>query len=77
MGKTEVRSWCSNQNASSDARRSQISEIKHGLAWLPREAENERIAVTRNGKPAGLLISLGSDEAWLDAAREWAAANRY
>jgi antitoxin (DNA-binding transcriptional repressor) of toxin-antitoxin stability system len=31
-----------------------------------REAEGEEIVVTRNGKPAGVLIGFGSDDDWFD-----------
>jgi PHD/YefM family antitoxin component YafN of YafNO toxin-antitoxin module len=31
-----------------------------------REAEGEDIVITRNGKPAGLLIGFGSEDDWLD-----------
>ena len=30
------------------------------------EAEGEEIVITRNGKPAGVLIGFGSDEDWFD-----------
>jgi prevent-host-death family protein len=31
-----------------------------------REAEGEEIVITRNGKPAGVLIGFASEEDWLD-----------
>jgi antitoxin (DNA-binding transcriptional repressor) of toxin-antitoxin stability system len=31
-----------------------------------REAEGEEIVITRNGKPAGLLIGFGAEGDWLD-----------
>lgn len=40
-------------------RRVALSEIKDDLSRFLREAEGEEIAITRNGKPAGLLTGLG------------------
>jgi PHD/YefM family antitoxin component YafN of YafNO toxin-antitoxin module len=31
-----------------------------------READGEEIVVTRNGKPAGVMIGFGSEGDWLD-----------
>ena len=31
-----------------------------------REAEDEEIVITRNGKPAGVLIGFASEDDWLD-----------
>ena len=47
-------------------RRVPLSEIKDDLSRFLREAEGEEIVITRNGKPAGLLIVFGSEDAWLD-----------
>lgn len=47
-------------------RRVPLSEIRGDLSRFLREAEGEVIVITRNGKPAGLLIGFGSEEDWLD-----------
>ncbi|MGC1561864.1 MAG: prevent-host-death protein [Bradyrhizobium sp.] len=31
-----------------------------------RETEGQEIVITRNGKPAGVLIGFGSEEDWFD-----------
>jgi prevent-host-death family protein len=43
-----------------------LSEIKDDLPRFLREAEREGIVITRNGKPAGLLIGFASEDDWLD-----------
>jgi len=43
-----------------------LSEIKDDLSRFLREAENEEIIITRDGKPAGVLIGFGSEDDWLD-----------
>jgi prevent-host-death family protein len=43
-----------------------LPEIKDDLSRFLREAEVEDIVITRNGKPAGLLIGFASKEDWLD-----------
>jgi prevent-host-death family protein len=43
-----------------------LSEIKDNLSRFLREAQGEGIVITRNGKPAGLLIGFGSEDDWLD-----------
>ena len=50
----------------SGVRRVPLSEIKDDLSRFLREAEGEEIVITRNGKPAGVLIGFGSDDDWLD-----------
>ena len=47
-------------------RRVALSEIKDDLSRFLREAENEEIVITRNGKPAGVLIGFASEDDWLD-----------
>jgi prevent-host-death family protein len=47
-------------------RRVPLSEIKNDLSRFLREAAGEEIVITRNGKPAGLLIGFASAEDWLD-----------
>jgi len=43
-----------------------LSEIKDDLSRYLREAETQEIAITRHGKPAGLLIGFESEEDWLE-----------
>lgn len=43
-----------------------LPEIEDDLARFLREAEGGEIIITRDGKPAGLLIGFGSEEDWLD-----------
>jgi prevent-host-death family protein len=43
-----------------------LSEIKDDLLQFLREAEGEEIVITRDGKPAGVLIGFGSEDDWLD-----------
>ena len=46
----------------SDVRRVPLFEIENDLSRFLREAEGEEIVITRNGKPAGLLIGFGSED---------------
>jgi prevent-host-death family protein len=50
----------------SGVRRVPLSEIKDDLPRFLHEAANEGIVITRNGKPAGVLIGFGSEDDWLD-----------
>jgi prevent-host-death family protein len=43
-----------------------LSEIRDDLARFLREAEDEEIVITRDGKPAGLLIGFRSEDDWLE-----------
>ena len=47
-------------------RRVPLSEIKDDLPRFLHEVENEEIVITRNGKPAGVLIGFESEDDWLD-----------
>ena len=47
-------------------RRVPRSEIKDDLSRFLREGEGEEIVITRNGKPAAVLIGFGSEDDWLD-----------
>ena len=47
-------------------RRVPLSEIEDDLPRFLREAEGEEIVVTRNGKPAGVLIGFAFEDDWLD-----------
>ena len=50
----------------SGVRQVPLSEIKDDLSRFLREAESEEIVITRNGKPAGVLIGFASEDDWLD-----------
>ena len=50
----------------SDVKRVALSEIENDLSRFLREAEGEEIVITRNGKPAGLLIGFASEQDWFD-----------
>jgi prevent-host-death family protein len=50
----------------SSVRRVPPSEIQNDLSRFLREAEGEEIVITRNGKPAGVLIGFASEDEWLD-----------
>jgi prevent-host-death family protein len=50
----------------SGVRRVPLSEIKDDLPRFLHEAATEEIVITRNGKPAGVLIGFGSEDDWLD-----------
>ena len=43
-----------------------LSEIKDDLSRFLREAESREIVITRHGKPAGVLIGFGSEDAWFE-----------
>ncbi len=47
-------------------RRVVLSEVKDDLSKYLRLAEDERIVITRHGKPAGVLVGFGSEEDWFD-----------
>jgi len=50
----------------SAVRRVPLSEVKDDFSRFLREAEGDEIFITRNGKPAGVLIGFGSEDDWLD-----------
>jgi prevent-host-death family protein len=43
-----------------------LAEVKDDLSRYLRMAEREEVLITRHGKPAGVLIGFGSEDAWLD-----------
>jgi prevent-host-death family protein len=43
-----------------------LSEIQHDLSRFLSEAQSEEIVITRDGKPAGVLIGFASEEDWFD-----------
>ena len=43
-----------------------LSEIKDGLSRFLREAEKQEIVITRQGRPAGVLIGFESEDDWFD-----------
>jgi prevent-host-death family protein len=50
----------------SGVRRVPLSEIQNDLSRFVPEAEGGEIVITRDGKPAGLLIGFASEEDWFD-----------
>ena len=50
----------------SGVRQVPLSEIQNDLSRFLREAEGEEVVITRNGRPAGLLIGFASEDDWLD-----------
>jgi len=50
----------------SGVKRVSLSELKDDLSRFLREAESEEIVITRNGKPAGVLMGFASEDDWLD-----------
>ena len=50
----------------SRVRRVPLSKIESDLSRFLRKAEGEEIVITRDGKPAGLLIGFASEDDWLD-----------
>jgi prevent-host-death family protein len=47
-----------------------VSDVKDDFSRLLRAAEKQQIVITRNGKPAGLLIGFASDDDWFDYCLE-------
>ena len=43
-----------------------LSEVKDDLSRFLREAATHEIVITRDGKPAGVLIGFDSEEDWFD-----------
>ena len=43
-----------------------LSDMKDDLSRYLRLAEQDEIIITRHGKPAGVLIGFGSEEAWFE-----------
>jgi len=43
-----------------------LAEVKDDLSRYLRMAEREEVVITRHGKPAGVLIGFGSEDAWLE-----------
>ena len=43
-----------------------LNEVKDDLSRYLHLAEEEDILITRHGKPAGILIGFGSEDAWFD-----------
>ena len=43
-----------------------LSEMKDDLSRFLREAETQRIVITRHGRPAGVLGGFASEDDWLD-----------
>lgn len=47
-------------------RRVPLSEVKDQLSKYLKLARKESIVITRHGKPAGVLIGIGSEEEWFE-----------
>lgn len=43
-----------------------LVDLQNDLPRLLREAEAEEIVITRDGKPAGVLIGFASEDDWFD-----------
>ena len=43
-----------------------LTELKDDLSKYLRLAEKEEIAITRHGKPAGILMGFASEDEWFD-----------
>ena len=43
-----------------------LSEMKDRLSSYLRLAESEEVVITRNGRPAGVLVGFHDEEDWLD-----------
>ena len=43
-----------------------LSEMKDRLSSYLRLAESEEIVITRNGKPAGVLVGFQDEDDWFD-----------
>ena len=50
----------------SQPRRVALAKVKDDLSRYLRLAESEEVVITRHGRPAGVLIGFGSEEAWFD-----------
>jgi PHD/YefM family antitoxin component YafN of YafNO toxin-antitoxin module len=43
-----------------------LADVESDLPRFLREAEGEAIVITRDGKPAGVLIGFASEDDWFD-----------
>jgi len=43
-----------------------LAEVKDDLSKYLRLAEQEEVLITRHGRPAGVLIGFGSEDAWFE-----------
>jgi prevent-host-death family protein len=43
-----------------------LSEVKDDLSRYHREAETQKIIITRHGKPAGMLIGFETEDDWFE-----------
>ena len=43
-----------------------VSEVKDGFFRYLRIAETEEVVITRNGKPAGVLVGFSDEEDWFE-----------
>lgn len=49
-----------------------VSEVKDRFSRYLRIAETEEVVITRNGKPAGVLVGFGDEEDWFEYRLEHA-----
>ena len=47
-------------------RKVSISQARHDLSKVLRQAAREEIVIIRRGKPAGILIGFDSEDDWFD-----------
>ncbi len=50
----------------SNVRSVPLSDVETNLPRFLREAASEEIVITRDGKPAGVLIGFASEDDWFD-----------
>lgn len=43
-----------------------LNEVKEDLSKYLRMAETEEVVITRQGKPAGVLVGFSTDEDWFE-----------
>lgn len=43
-----------------------VSEVKERFSRYLRIAETEEVVITRNGKPAGVLVGFSDEEEWFE-----------
>src|SRR5262249_38897696 len=53
-----------------------LSEVEDDLSRYLRPGETEEVAITRHGKPAGVLIGFGSEDDWFGYQLEHDPASR-
>lgn len=54
------------KSGKTEMKRVPLSEVKDDLSRYLHLAEEDDIVITRHGKPAGVLIGFGSEDAWFE-----------